>query len=143
MFDPSRMCWISRLPPEEDEPDVFAHLADDEEDDWERRGGTIRASQPLDQSLATAATRGDTPSPGRPTSVHSRAMSESGSERGARPALTSLLDVDGILLEKCRVAENRHRAEMKGWRLPTTGENDNNPDRSSLYEIRALATRQY
>lgn len=145
IFDPSRMCWISRLPPEEDEPDVFADLADDEEDDWNRKGGTIRASatQQLDQSLATAATRGDSPSPGRPTSTHSRAMSESGSERGARPALTSLLDIDGQLLEKCRVAEDRHRAEMKGWRLRPAGGNDDEPDRSSLYEIRALATRQY
>ena len=145
IFDPSRMCWISRLPPEEDEPDVFADLADDEEEDWDRKGGTIRASasQPLDHSLATAATRGDSPSPGRPTSAHSRAMSESGSERGARPALTSLLDVDGKLLERCRVAEDRHRAEMKGWKLRPTGENDEEPDRTSLYEIRALATRQY
>lgn len=143
IFDPSRMCWISRLPPEEDEPDVFADLADDEEDDWDRKGGTIRAcaNQLLDQTLATAATRGDSPSPRRPTSAHSRAMSESGSERGARPALTSLLDVDGQLLEKCRRAEDRHRAEMKGWRLRR--ENDAEPDRSSLYEIRALATRQY
>ena len=45
--------------PEEHELEVFMHLADDEEDDWECRGGTIRASQPLDQSLAMAATCGD------------------------------------------------------------------------------------
>ena len=46
IFDPQQMCWISTLPPEEDEPDVFANLADDEEesDAWETRGGTIRAS---------------------------------------------------------------------------------------------------
>ncbi|KAF8575510.1 hypothetical protein K439DRAFT_1369848 [Ramaria rubella] len=143
IFDPARMCWISRLPPEEDEPDVFADLADDEEEDWDRKGGTIRANQLMDQSLVTAATRGDTPSPGRPTSTHSRTMSESESERGARPALTSLLDLDGKLLDKCRVAEDRHRAEMKGWRLHPPGENDDEPDRSSLHEIRALATRQY
>lgn len=139
IFDPSRMCWISRLPPEEDEPDVFANLADDE-DDWELRGGTIRASA-QDQSLATAATRGDTPSPGRPspTASHHRALSESSSERGARPALRTLQDVDGKLLEKCRSAEDRHRAEMKGWKLPNSDE----PDIQTLFEIRALATRQY
>ena len=39
-----------------------------------------------------AATRGDTPSPRWPMSVHSRAMSESRSERDAQPSLTSLLD---------------------------------------------------
>ena len=44
IFDPARMCWISTLPPDEDEPDVFAELADDEEDGgWETKGGTIRA----------------------------------------------------------------------------------------------------
>src|SRR6266436_3163830 len=47
IFDPTRMCWISTLTPEEDEPDAFAHLADDEEDSWETKGGTIRASQQL------------------------------------------------------------------------------------------------
>ena len=39
-----------------------------------------------------AATCGDTPSPRWPMSVHSRAMSESRSERDAQPSLTSLLD---------------------------------------------------
>ncbi|KIJ32103.1 hypothetical protein M422DRAFT_185030 [Sphaerobolus stellatus SS14] len=138
IFDPSRMCWISRLPPEEDEPDPFADMADDE-DDWESRGGTIRASA-QDQSLATVATRGDTPSPGRPSSGrHSRAMSESGSERGARPALKGLQDVDDKLIEKCREAEERHRAEMKGWKLPPSNDHDS----AALFEIRQLATRQY
>lgn len=138
IFDPSRMCWISRLPPEEDEPDVFADLADDE--DWESRGGTIRVGT-HDQSVATAATRGDTPSPGRPPSsaAHHRALSESGSERGARPALRSLQDVGGELLEKCRAAEGRHRVEMKGWKVPNVDE----PDLQTLFEIRTLATRQY
>ena len=32
VFDPVQMCWKSTLPPEEDEPDIFADLADDEED---------------------------------------------------------------------------------------------------------------
>ena len=39
-------------------------------------------------------------------------MSESRSERGARPALMSLLDVSGILLEKRHVAESRHKLGM-------------------------------
>ena len=32
IFDPIRMCWLSTLAPDEEEPDVFAGLADDEED---------------------------------------------------------------------------------------------------------------
>lgn len=46
LFDPIKMCWVSQLPPEEEEPDVFAEMADDEDDDggdWEKdKGGTIR-----------------------------------------------------------------------------------------------------
>ena len=36
-----------------DEPDVFADLADEKEDDWDRKGGTIRVSagQPLSLNL--------------------------------------------------------------------------------------------
>lgn len=46
LFDPIKMCWVSQLPPEEEEPDVFADMADDEDDagsEWEKsKGGTIR-----------------------------------------------------------------------------------------------------
>jgi hypothetical protein len=45
LFDPVKMCWVSQLPPEEEEPDVFAEMADDEDDygDWDKgKGGTIR-----------------------------------------------------------------------------------------------------
>ena len=79
-FNPSQMCWISCLPPEEDESDVFMHLADEDEDDWEHRGGTIHASQPLDQSLMTAATCRDTLSPRQPMSIPSLSILESKSE---------------------------------------------------------------
>ncbi|KAG8803110.1 hypothetical protein FRC17_006273, partial [Serendipita sp. 399] len=48
LFDPVKMCWVSQLPPGEEEPDVFADLADDEEEDlgsWGmNKGGTIRAN---------------------------------------------------------------------------------------------------
>ena len=37
LFDPTRMCWVSTLPPEDEEPDVFAELADDE-DEHQRHG---------------------------------------------------------------------------------------------------------
>ncbi|KAI9060619.1 hypothetical protein FKP32DRAFT_1613598 [Trametes sanguinea] len=95
IFDPQRMCWISTLPPEQDEPDVFADLADDEDDDdWEARASTIRASQQLqgtsaNSSTSTATTapsssegssRVEAPSPAR---SHTRSMSESESDRAS------------------------------------------------------------
>jgi hypothetical protein len=42
VFDPGQICWESILPPEEDEPDIFANLAEDS-DVWESKGDTIRA----------------------------------------------------------------------------------------------------
>lgn len=145
IFDPTRMCWISTLPPEEEEPDVFADLADDEEDDWEVKGGTIRANQPVssnasstsgttptaDVSGASSASKIEPPSPAR---SHSRAYSDSGSERGSRASM--VCDVDDSFADNCHHAEGRHRLEMQGWRLrPNT--------RDHLFEIRALATRKY
>ncbi|KAJ7706308.1 hypothetical protein B0H17DRAFT_1036660 [Mycena rosella] len=143
IFDPARMCWISTLPPDEDEPDVFANLADDEEDDeWESKGGTIRASLQLtaSNSSATTTTPSATASPARSES-YVRATSESGSERGSRASM--VYDVDEAFLESCRAAEERHRVEMKGWNLAPRQDPFVEPDHSHLYEIRELATRKY
>ncbi|KAJ7038328.1 hypothetical protein C8F04DRAFT_1090290 [Mycena alexandri] len=144
IFDPARMCWISTLPPDEDEPDVFANLADDEDDDegWESKGGTIRASLQLasSNSSATTAMPSATPSPARSDS-YVRAMSESDSERGSRASM--VYDVDETFLESCRAAEERHRVEMKGWNLSTRQDPFAEPDHSHLFEIRELATRRY
>ncbi|KDQ63399.1 hypothetical protein JAAARDRAFT_120201 [Jaapia argillacea MUCL 33604] len=153
IFDPQKMCWISTLAPEDDEPDVFADLADDEDDTdtWETKGGTIRASQQQqasavsvpssETSSSTASSRIETPSPAR--SRH-RSMSESESDRGSRASMC-VCDVDDSFVENCRIAEERHRGEMKGWKLP--GQQPDyvfsEPDRSHLFDIRALATRRY
>ncbi|RPD64889.1 hypothetical protein L227DRAFT_495301 [Lentinus tigrinus ALCF2SS1-6] len=146
IFDPNRMCWISTLPPDEEEPDVFAELADDEDDDdWEARGGTIRASQQLqsgstaasDKSSNSSISRVEAPSPAR---SHTRSMSESESDRCSRASM--VCDVDDSFVEKCRAAEERHRSELKQW-LAVGHDVFAEPDRSCLYEIRALATRQY
>lgn len=137
IFDPTRMCWISTLPPEEEEPDVFADLADDEGDDgWEAKGGTIRASQQQVGPLPSANSRIEAPSPAR--SAHSR--SESESDRGSRASM--VCNIDESFLDKCRAAEERHRTEMKGW-MSTRQDPFSESDRSYLHEIRALATRQY
>ncbi|KAH9944115.1 uncharacterized protein BXZ73DRAFT_39151 [Epithele typhae] len=145
VFDPQRMCWISTLPPDEEEPDVFADLADDEDDDdWEARGATIRASQQLqitstvsNQSTESIASRPEAPSPAR---SHTRSMSESESDRCSRASM--VCDVDDSFVEKCRAAEERHHTELKNW-LNVGNDVFAELDRSYLYEIRALATRQY
>ncbi|GJE85746.1 hypothetical protein PsYK624_018250 [Phanerochaete sordida] len=134
IFDPSKMCWISTLPPDEEEPDVFANLADDEDDeDWDANTRTIRAAQQL-----AAASGCNTPQ-AVPTSgsviSRTRSRSESESDRCSRASM--VCDVEEGFFDKCRAAEQRHRTEMRGW--TTTS----NTDRSFLYEIRALATRQY
>ncbi|PVF97605.1 hypothetical protein CPB86DRAFT_815464 [Serendipita vermifera] len=58
LFDPVKMCWISQLPPEEEEPDVFADMADDENDEntsWEKnKNGTIRANSGLLSKLGSS-----------------------------------------------------------------------------------------
>ncbi|OCH96206.1 hypothetical protein OBBRIDRAFT_369390 [Obba rivulosa] len=146
IFDPSRMCWISTLSPEEDEPDVFADLADDEDDDWEAKASTIRASQqPQGGSAAPADISSSTESrtPTSPSRKHVRSHSETESDRCSRASM--VCDVDDSFAETCREAEQRHRAELKGWISSPAASRDAKAeiDRSYLYEIRALATRQY
>ncbi|PFH54786.1 hypothetical protein AMATHDRAFT_52713 [Amanita thiersii Skay4041] len=148
IFDPTRMCWISTLPPEEDEPDVFANLADDEEDSdcWESKGDTIRVGvaqrTPSNTSTVNSSVSSSQELPS-PTNTHSRTISESGSDRGSRASLV-VCDISEAFIERCRSAEERHRTEMKGWKtLLSNHDSFLRPDRSYLYEIRALATRNY
>jgi hypothetical protein len=147
IFDPTRMCWVSTLPPDEEEPDVFADLADDEDDEnaWEAKGGTIRASQGCtngaisDTSTSTnSAIIITAPSPAR---SRIRTNSESESDRGSRASI--VYNVADDFVEICRAAEERHRQEIKGWRTSRQTDPFGSPDRRDLYEIRALATRQY
>ncbi|KAI9445078.1 hypothetical protein H4582DRAFT_1870981 [Lactarius indigo] len=146
IFDPGRMCWISTLSPEE-EPDVFADMADDEEDAdvWEKQGGTIRAGQSRSSSSgltsevssSTVSSQIELPSPAR---SRARSPSDSGSDRGSRASM--VYDVDDTFLDACRLAEERHRQEMRGWKGKFDDPFPQN-HRSYLYEIRALATRRY
>lgn len=146
VFDPVRMCWMSTLPPDEEEPDVFAGLADDEDDnDWGMKGGTIRGGLRSNAStdagfLTDASRKTPSPAPSIAPSMRSRTQSQSSSDHGSRASL--VFDLEDNFVELCRAAESRHRVEMKGW---TLGRNNSyvEPDRSCLYEIRALATRQY
>ncbi|CAE6493278.1 unnamed protein product [Rhizoctonia solani] len=171
LFDPVRMCWISRLPPEEDEPDVFAGLADDE-GDWEDKAGTIRAAGGANATddwkgsvRSTDSIREMTMSPAR---SHTRSMSESGSESGDTPSgfgtrrgvrrsfggqsvHEEVPGVDDALVASCRAAEERHKQDMKGWyirsrsrsRSVKSSTEEETPVRTHLFDIRALATRKY
>ncbi|KAJ7596924.1 hypothetical protein C8J56DRAFT_301392 [Mycena floridula] len=141
IFDPKRMCWLSTLPPEEDEPDVFANLADDEEDDhsWESRGGTIRATL---QASSTSSMGSIGPSFNATVEAPSPArshISTGDSDRGSRGSM--VCDPDSAFTQRCRSAEERHKLEMKGWR--TSSDVFAAPNRTHLYEIRAVATRSY
>ncbi|KAI0814874.1 hypothetical protein BC629DRAFT_1588563 [Irpex lacteus] len=137
IFDPSRMCWVSTLPPEEDEPDVFANLADDEDsDDWESKADTIKATLQLNRDKDTTPTAPQIRASGS-LSSRTRSRSESESDRGSRASM--VCDVDDGFFDQCQAAEQRHRHEMRGWIAPTTTQSE----RAFLYEIRALATRQY
>lgn len=134
IFDPARMCWISTLPPDEEEPDVFANLADDEDsDDWDAKADTIRPGQQT--ALPSSCNTSQVESMSGSAMSRTRSRSESESDRCSRASM--VCDVEEGFFEKCRAAEARHRSEMRGW--ATSSE----PDRSHLYEIRALATRQY
>ncbi|KAK0206176.1 hypothetical protein DFS33DRAFT_1470819 [Desarmillaria ectypa] len=146
IFDPARMCWISTLPPEDEEPDVFANLADDEEegDGWETKGGTIKAViSASDTSMAASSANGSSvasaPTSGR---CRARAASEADSERFSRASM--VCDIDEHFVQKCREAETQHHVEMKGWKSALSRQDTFTlPDRSFLYDIRTLATRKY
>ncbi|KAK7059080.1 hypothetical protein VNI00_001704 [Paramarasmius palmivorus] len=148
IFDPQRMCWISTLPPEEDEPDVFANMADDEEegDPWDSKGDTIRGSlkslTPSESSRTSTSmsTLVDPPSPAR--SSRTRSPSISDDDRGSRASIH--YDIDANFVDGCRAAEQRHHTEMSSWKdiLARQGPHSD-PARTDLYEIRALATRKY
>ena len=134
IFDPTRMCWISTLSPEDEEPDVFADLADDEDDDaWEAKADTLRPTQPI--SVANMSSISQMEPITSSTISRTRSRSESESDRCSRASM--FCDVEDGFFEKCHAAEERHRSEMRGWTTSIEA------DRSSLYEIRALATRQY
>lgn len=139
LFDPTRMCWVSTLPPEDEEPDVFADLADDEDDEWDTKGQTIRAGLPQ-QPLKADERQAQADVTAKLNRMRSMSMSETDSDRCSRGSL--VYDVEDGFIDKCRLAEERHKLEMKGW-LPTRGRVSPTPNRAFLYDIRALATRQY
>jgi hypothetical protein len=120
-FDTERMCWLSIH--DDDEPDPFEGLADDEDEDM--GGGTItRASGRLLEIKLRLGAGGD-----RLASESS--VSTSGEWR----------EVDEVLRRESVEAERRHREEMKGWWVGEGGSTRREEERecNRMWEIRKLA----
>jgi len=178
LFDPVNMCWVHQLG-DAFEEDPFASIDElDEGEGW----GTIKVNHPPSElgtsvgSLPGPIHRLRTePSPARSlgraraNTHHTQSTSElesvGGSDRGSRmysreehERLASgdidEWDVSDDLLRQCREAEERHKAEVKGWVLPhargpsqsvaaVVGFRDDRTDRGWLHEIRAVAMKTY
>ncbi|WVR06690.1 hypothetical protein IAU60_003722 [Kwoniella sp. DSM 27419] len=168
-FDPINMRWVSILSPEDDEPDPFEGMADDEDDE---RGGTI--TRLSGRKLVTIGGGGGggggrgggfggfsiAPSS---TAWSSRLASESSITTSSgsvslmswprdghldavdeSPSINSL--VPDELWQECRSAEERHKQEMKGWIMrapsgPAELKERQRKEEKRLWEIRVLAMK--
>ncbi|KAL0240657.1 hypothetical protein I308_106456 [Cryptococcus tetragattii IND107] len=146
-FDPIHMKWISVLPADEDEPDPFEGMADDE--DEEAGGGTIRAGAgrrfvpigPGSGSVASSSTWSQRLASESSMSV---AASSASWEDRTRPSIG--VEISPELWAECKEAEERHRKEMRGWIMPPPNGSSEMRDRERreerrLWEIRSLAMR--
>ena len=183
LFDPIKMCWVHQLG-DAFEEDPFAAIDELEKlDEEEGEGwGTIKVNSPpcdLGASVGSASglvqlLRTD-PSPARSfgrtraNTHHTQSASEresvGGSDRGSRmysreeyerlaAGDVEQWDVSDELLRQCREAEERHKADVKGWILPlarrpsqsvaaAAGLRTRGEDRGWLYDIRAVAMQTY
>ncbi|WWC71176.1 uncharacterized protein I206_105129 [Kwoniella pini CBS 10737] len=141
-FDPVHMKWISILSPEDDEPDPFEGMADDEDEDL--GGGTITRSSGkkfLNKFVTTS------------NNWTSRLISESSiaSSTTTQNSLNSTAWeganlISDELWKECKSAEERHKKEMKGWIMRSTSSSTEIRERERkeskrLWEIRNLAMK--
>ena len=186
LFDPINMCWVHQLG-DAFEEDPFAAIDELEKlDEEEGEGwGTIKVNHPPSElgtsvgslpgpihRLRTAASPARSLGRARANTHHTQSASElesvGGSDRGSRmysreeherlaAGDIDEWDVSDELLRQCQEAEERHKAEVKGWILPhargpgqsvaavggfrTRGEDRS--DRGWLQEIRAVAMKTY
>ncbi|AAW47069.1 GTPase activator, putative [Cryptococcus deneoformans JEC21] len=146
-FDPIHMKWVSILPSDEDEPDPFEGMADDE--DEEAGGGTIRAGAgrrfvpigPGSGSVASSSTWSQ-----RLTSESSMSIAASSASWEDRTRPSVGVEISPELWAECKEAEERHRKEMRGWIMrPPNGSSEirerQRREEKRLWEIRNLAMR--
>ncbi|KAK4686460.1 hypothetical protein P7C73_g3666, partial [Tremellales sp. Uapishka_1] len=142
-FDPEKMCWVSTLDPEDDEPDPFEGMADDEDDEG-GRGGTITRS--LGRKLVSiGGGSGFSGSVTNSSAWSSRLASESSASVSSWQGSNEVEAEEGLYLE-CKEAEERHRKEMRGWllRAPMGSLEIRERERREekrLWEIRNLALK--
>ncbi|WWC63017.1 uncharacterized protein I303_105615 [Kwoniella dejecticola CBS 10117] len=130
-FDPVQMKWISILSPEEDEPDPFEGMADDEDEDYSGLGGgtiTRSSGRKFLNKFIGSGGNGNHNS----NNWTSRLISESSIASSTATTATTISNslsatpwegdegaammmVSGELWKECRAAEERHKKEMKGW----------------------------
>lgn len=133
-FDPERMCWVSNL--DEDEDDPFEGMADDEDED-EDPGATItRASGRKLVSVRTGL--GSSERSSRVASESSAGGSVMSWGEGASGLVSDL-----ALRRECGKARKRHEEELKGWvvraGMEEGPEERKRREESRLWEIRRRA----
>ncbi|WVW85140.1 hypothetical protein I302_107177 [Kwoniella bestiolae CBS 10118] len=168
-FDPVQMKWVSILSPEEDEPDPFEGMADDEDDEFGfGSGGTITRSS--GRKLVTIGSGGGGGKISIAGSSNWTAISRLASESSVITSTTTNtnfssaststnqnMDWDdreegdgGLVSEElwreCKSAEERHKKEMKGWVMRGSSSSSEMRERERkeekrLWEIRNLAMK--
>ncbi|WVQ73521.1 hypothetical protein IAR50_003093 [Cryptococcus sp. DSM 104548] len=147
-FDPVQMKWVS-VHPEDDEPDPFEGMADDE--DEETGGGTIRACAgrkyvPVGGSSAGSGSMAASSSTWSHRMASESSMATSTASWEDRASHHVGVAISTELWNECKEAEERHRKEMKGWglRAPTGSSEIRERERREekrLWEIRYLAMK--
>lgn len=158
-FDPEKMCWVSLG---DEEPDPFADMADDEDDEG---GNTItrataRKFVSVGQGLGASAGSGwssrlasESSAGGSVISWEERVKVREADRRTGAGFVSGgdgEGDVTEALWRECKDAEERHRKEMKGWggglsvnaRMSSEEKRDRERrEEKRLWEIRYLAMR--
>lgn len=150
-FDPIRMCWVSLLSKEEDEPDPFEGIDDDDDmgagssshgndDAHSNRSGDYLGA--AEGGEAARRNRSGRARAGRLSEALSAAFS-SDHENDDDDVGTGLDEEDRRIAREfrrhCRRAEEGHRAEVAGWALGALM--DVERERARLWEIRKVAMK--
>ncbi|WWC96378.1 hypothetical protein V866_003246 [Kwoniella sp. B9012] len=154
-FDPIHMKWISILSPEEDEPDPFEGMADDEDDEFGFGTGTITRSSGrkfVTVGLNSIGGGGGSSNWTSRLASESSVMTSTTTNTSASTNQGSNWDENGFgmiseeLWKECKMAEERHKKEMKGWIMRSTSNTNELRERERkeekrLWEIRNLAMK--
>lgn len=143
-FDSEKMCWISILPPEDDEPDPFEGMADNESDSFDKGVTLTRTTAKVlgkNNPLSNVSRRIASESTGSVSTSVDDDYVLADRQRHSPPQLVS-----DALWQQCLAAQTRHKEEMRGWVLRTSPDTAEMAERKKrdekrLWEIRNLALR--